>query len=258
MSTHWEEEIFDAEASPGNAWEPRRRNWLWPILGFSAWLVFEMTSELWASTLILCAHYAWVPLSTGCWLWWNDPWSHRGRCSLLAFAGHAIGRMVLAGVVIVLFLSPLALRNPAIQHAVIAAAVVYFIGLLLMMILIWLAIFLARIQRVQLWVNSEVHCSNSGEWPPSRTGRENHLHLGFWISSGLVVPALAAGICMPVVLRIGNPGQQQLATITVFLGSYVLVSLFYCWIASDAIARRPSDCWPDNELETSRESQDFR
>lgn len=247
MNQLWQEDTFDIERSPISAWEARVRRWLWPLLGFSAWVVFELTSELWASTLVLCTHYAWVPLSTGCWLWWNDPSGHRGRCSLLAFAGHALGRMVLAGILIVVFLSPLAFQNPAIERAVFAAAIVYVIGLLMMVILIWLALFLARIQGVRLWVNSHVHRSARGVWPPTQTGRGNRIHIGFWVASCLGVPAFAAGIFMPMVVRIQNPGQQHLATITVFLGSYVFVAAFYCWFARHAMARYPAECWPHDQ-----------
>ncbi len=248
MSTHWEDDTFDINSSRDSAGNAGMRRWWWPLLGFTAWGVFELTSELWASTLILCGHYAWAPFSSGCWLWWNDPWSHRGRCSLLAYTGHALGRMVLAGILIVVFLSPLAIQNVAIQHAVFAAILVYVIGLLMMVIVIWLALFLARIQGVKLWVNTQVHRSPRGEWPPSRTGMGNRIHLGFWISSCLGAPAFAAGIFMPMVVNVRDPARQNLAAVAVFLGSFIFIGVFYCVFARHAIARYPAECWPNNEV----------
>ncbi len=244
MSVVANEDRFEIDPGGMPAWAARMRRWLWPVLGLTAWAVFEMTSELWASTLVLCAHYAWIPISTGFWLWWNDPWKHRGRCSLLAYAGHGVGRMVLAGIIIVIFLSPLTFQNPAIEGAVIAAAVVQAVGLLLMVLLLWVALFLARLQGVKLWVNSQVHRSWRGEWPPSRTGLGNRIHLGFWVSSCLGFPMIATAVFMPMVMQIGDPGHQGLATIGVFLGSFVLIAMFYCFFARHAFARFPEECWP--------------
>jgi hypothetical protein len=250
MSVVANEDRFEIDPSGISALEARVRRWLWPLLGISAWAVFEMTSELWASTLVLCGHYAWTPLATGCWLWWNDPWSQRGRCSLLAYASHGVGRMVLAGILIVMFLSPLAFQNAAIEGAVIAAALVQAIGLLLMVLLLWLALFVGRLQGVKLWVNSQVHRSTRGEWPPSRTGQGNRIHLGFWISSCLGVPMITATVFIPMVIHVQDRGHQNLATIGIFLGSYVLIALFYCCFARHAIARFPGECWPNTQDET--------
>jgi hypothetical protein len=248
MSVLSNEDRFEIDSSGISVWEDRIRRWLWPILGLTAWVVFELTSELWASTLVLCGHYAWVPFSTGCWLWWNDPVPSRGRSSLLGFAGHAVGRMVLAGIMIVLFLSPLTFQNPAIEGAVIAAAMVQGFGLLLMVVLLWIAFFLARIQGVKLWVNSQVHRSARGEWPPTRTGRSNRLFVGFWVSSCLGVPMIAVTTTIPFIHHVPE-AAQHLAIIGAILTSYILIAVFYFVFARYVIARSPRECWPDARRE---------
>ena len=241
MSVVANEDRFEIDPGGMSAWEARVRRWLWPLLGLTAWAVFELTSELWASTLVLCAHYAWIPISHGLLAVVERPWKQRGRCSLLAYAGHGVGRMVLAGIIIVIFLSPLTFQNPAIEGAVIAAAVVQAVGLLLMVLLLWIALFLARLQGVKLWVNSQVHRSWRGEWPPSRTGIGNRITSGFWVSSCLGFPVIATAVFMPMVIHIPDPGHQSLATIGFFLGSFVLIAMFYCIFARHAFARSNGD-----------------
>lgn len=243
MSTLEREDVFDLDPSTVPLWEQRLRRSLWPIVGFTAWAVFELTSELWASTLVLCAHYGWSPFATGCWLWWNDPWRERGRCSLLAFCGHALGRVVLAGFIITVFLTPLAINNRAIETAVRAAAFVPMIGLVLMMVFLWLALFLARLNNVRLWVNGQVHRSARGQWPPTSPGNRNRMKSNFWLSSFL--GAIIGAILLPWFFPVLFPAHETLATFALFLGSFALAFVFYGGIASRSIALFPGDCWPD-------------
>jgi hypothetical protein len=59
------------------------------------------------------------------------------------------------------------------------------------------------------------------------------------------------------VVRVQDLGVRSLATVFLFLGSYVVIGIFYLCFARQAIARHPSDSWPDVMDEFAPDSTTF-
>lgn len=66
-----------------------------------------------------------------------------------------------------------------------------------------------------------------------------------WLAFLPAMLGICAAIFIPAVVRIQHFGVRSLATVFLFLGSYVLVGAFYILVARPAMAQHSSDCWPD-------------
>ena len=157
---HWPENVSDEESLSPDESGTVFSKWGWPLFALAAFVIFELTTSLMWSALVLALKFGWRDTYSGWYFWRRDSSYSRGLALALMFLTSATSKVFVADFVMLMLVIPMILSQgplvaPQLNDTLLAMSMLFCGGMLAAGLLCLMAVIVCLWSGHRVWVDRE-------------------------------------------------------------------------------------------------------